>query len=342
MDSLAVLNKANFFICNSCGYGMISDDFGKKLDNVKHKNSNGYPCNEPLYRSSLGHEFQTDVIFLKFRDFDMKNTDKAWSVLYSLLEGLSKALNIDRKELAGCIQWYRDKSTPEGNFGCILFDNTPGGAGYVRKLQNKDVFIRMLTYGKNIVENCNCGGEAKDTACYSCLCNYYNQRQHDKLKRKYAIDFYNELSKDNHIVEKMEEIKLDNQKIDISEVNKVTKEAKIEFCDKGRYIEGDSITEIWEELLEDCEDDKDKLFIQSIVRKTKKLNVAKPTYYKETVKNLDNGDEIEVDEIWKDLKIMLFLSDNYDNYNKAQKTGWTCFCSKDDIVDELIKKIERS
>lgn len=342
MDSLAVLNKANFFICNSCGYGMISDDFGKKLDNVKHKNSNGYPCNEPLYRSSLGHEFQTDVIFLKFRDFDMKNTDKAWSVLYSLLEGLSKALNIDRKELAGCIQWYRDKSTPEGNFGCILFDNTPGGAGYVRKLQNKDVFIRMLIYGKNIVENCNCGGEAKDTACYSCLCNYYNQRQHDKLKRKYAIDFYNELSKDNHIVEKMEEIKLDNQKIDISEVNKVTKEAKIEFCDKGRYIEGDSITEIWEELLEDCEDDKDKLFIQSIVRKTKKLNVAKPTYYKETVKNLDNGDEIEVDEIWKDLKIMLFLSDNYDNYNKAQKTGWTCFCSKDDIVDELIKKIERS
>lgn len=29
----------------------------------------------------------------------------------------------------------------------------------------------------------------QDSSCYSCLRNYYNQKHHDELKRKYVIDF---------------------------------------------------------------------------------------------------------------------------------------------------------
>ena len=64
--------------------------------------------------------YKRQVVFLKFRDIEMRQIERAWTILYSLLEGLSRALNIDRKELSGCIQWYRDNSTPMGNFGCIL------------------------------------------------------------------------------------------------------------------------------------------------------------------------------------------------------------------------------
>jgi len=51
----------------------------------------------------------------------------------------------------------------------------------------------MLEAGAQVVNGCTCGGKEADTACYSCLCNYYNQKQHDILKRRYAIDFFNSL-----------------------------------------------------------------------------------------------------------------------------------------------------
>ena len=46
-------------------------------------------------------------------------------ILYSMLEGLSRTMNIDRNELSGCLQWYRENDNTPGNFGFVLFDNTP-------------------------------------------------------------------------------------------------------------------------------------------------------------------------------------------------------------------------
>ena len=90
------------------------------------------------------------------------------------------------------MHWYRnEKFAGLGNYGFVLFDNTPGGAGYVRQLRDIPTFIGMLESGAHVVNGCTCGGEEADTACYSCLCNYYNQKQHDILQRRYAIDFFN-------------------------------------------------------------------------------------------------------------------------------------------------------
>lgn len=48
----------------------------------------------------------------------------------------------------------------------------------------------MLKSSYDVVNNCTCGKDnGGDSACYSCLCNYYNQKQHDILKRRYEIDF---------------------------------------------------------------------------------------------------------------------------------------------------------
>ncbi|MBO5387003.1 MAG: DUF1998 domain-containing protein, partial [Lachnospiraceae bacterium] len=196
MDSLAVLNESSFFVCELCGYGHIDDktsDYVISLPN--HKNPNGYKCgNERLKKYSLGHEFQTDVVFIKFTDIDISRADEAWTILYSMLEGLSRVMNVERNELSGCLQWYKNIEQGKGNYGLVLFDNTPGGAGYVRRLTNPQILESMLREGYRVVSNCDCGGELGDTACYSCLCNYYNQRQHDLLKRQYAIAFYQHFS----------------------------------------------------------------------------------------------------------------------------------------------------
>ncbi len=338
MDSLAVLNKTDFYICETCGYGKVDKKFTGSNVVYEHFSPSGHKCKGKLYKYSLGHEFQTDVVFLKFRDIEMRQRERAWTILYSLLEGLSRTLNIDRKELSGCIQWYRDNSTPMGNFGCVLFDNTPGGAGYVRKLENNEVFIKMLYYGKQVVNNCTCGGEAKDTACYSCLCNYYNQRQHDMLKRIYAIEFYDQFSINNEIIESMQEIKLDNTKCEKSN-DEYIPEVKLEFENQGMYQESNTNREIWTNLIEDCEDE-DFLIIDKIIRKSEAMNIEKPIY-NEVAKNTETDEEFMINEIWKQKKVMLFLSNNYEDYIKAKKTGWKCFCTKEEFdVNEFLKLIE--
>lgn len=193
MDELAVLNTSNFYICETCGYGeLLGNNFYDKVMRMEHDNPNGYPCsNQELIPLSLGHDFQTDVAHIKFVDQNIDTLPKAWTILYSLLEGLSRYLSIERSEISGTLHWYRNEFYGNvGHYGFVLFDQTPGGAGYVRELRDINVFKQMLRQGYLVVENCECGGEAKDTACYSCLCNYYNQRQHDLLQRIHAINFY--------------------------------------------------------------------------------------------------------------------------------------------------------
>lgn len=190
MDSLLILNNSKFYICEECGYGIIDNTKNVPTISEKHRNPNDYPCsNNKLNQLSLGHEFKTDVIYIKFKDEDIcgANIGKAWTILYSLLEGLSLYLEVDRNELSGCLHGYGE------DLGFVLFDNTPGGAGYVKQLKDEKSFIGMLENSYKVVSECTCGGEEGDTVCYSCLCNYYNQSRHSIMKRRFAIEFFDRL-----------------------------------------------------------------------------------------------------------------------------------------------------
>ena len=61
-----------------------------------------------------------------------------------------------------------------------------GGAGHVRRLVTEDgrCFQQVVETAIAITKGCNCS-----PSCYSCLRNYYNQKIHDLLNRKYAYDF---------------------------------------------------------------------------------------------------------------------------------------------------------
>jgi hypothetical protein len=91
MDELAVLNTSNFFICNTCGYGRVIDDSKDLVKKEKHQKPDGYTCScDTLTPYSIGHEFQTDVVLLKFVSENLVDLNEAWTILYALLEGLSK------------------------------------------------------------------------------------------------------------------------------------------------------------------------------------------------------------------------------------------------------------
>lgn len=348
MDSLAVLNESPFYICETCGYGKVYENSSGKLMECKHKNPSGYYCaSEKLISYALGHELQTDVLLIKFLDCEVCKQEEAWTILYSMLEGLSRNMNIDRNELSGCLQWYRENDNTQGNFGFVLFDNTPGGAGYVRKLIDATVLANMLREAFYIVSNCECGGETADTVCYSCLCNYYNQKQHDILKRKYAIEFFQQFSlsyKDEWPATRNEEVYVCPVVISQQPANEETyintkEHFQIEFGDDGQNQASETAEEIWNNLLEDCGTD-DEQWLVAEIRNRNIENIAKPVY-RQTVKILETDERIYTDLIWRSKKVMLFLDENKDSYEIAQKTGWYCFCTSEMFdIDEFLERIQ--
>jgi len=341
MDSLIVLNESNFYVCKTCGYTEIRNkDFSSYVETDKtHKNPSGYDCkNKGLYRYSLGHEFKTDVIMIKFpMYYKSREPAVAWTILYSMLEGLSRCLNIDRNELSGCLQWYHDEEYDIGNFGYVLFDNTPGGAGYVRELDDMEIMKQMLMNAYQVVDNCDCGGELKDTACYSCLCNYYNQKQHDLLKRKYAIDFFKELlcGRDGFDIIPVENSVPDEDFMIVQNESDVTGKLRVELCGKGRTVNN---KELWEELLEDYSDDsRDTAIIEKLRDMTANTHISDAIYNEFFVLPELSEEQYMASVVWQKERIMLFMSDMNDEYNTAKEGNWKCFSTTEGFdIDQFI------
>ena len=196
-DELVVINTANFYVCDTCGYSMVDKKFQNEsfvIEKKGHNNSYGKTCvNKKLDRRTLGHKFKTDVAYISVNRYLEK--EKAFSIVYALLEGISQFLGIERRDISGTLHYNKlNAGIWETNF--ILFDTVPGGAGHIRRIgkANDIQFISMLNKSLGIVKQCNCGeGSNGEAVCYSCLCNYYNQTHHDTIKRRYAIDFFEEL-----------------------------------------------------------------------------------------------------------------------------------------------------
>ena len=156
-----------------------------------HKNSRGYVCGfksegkaPTHYR--LSHVFKTDVAAITFWTADATDYETMVSVLYAVLEGLSKELDIERTDIKGCLHRVKWDGSGLPIYSLILYDAVAGGAGHVRRIVTEDgeVFERVLRKAFQIVNECKC-----EPSCYSCIRNYYNQKIHDQLDRRKAAAF---------------------------------------------------------------------------------------------------------------------------------------------------------
>ena len=187
-DSLAVVGLGEHIVCPLCGY---ATDKGETVLVEKHKNARGYECG---YRSNglpqipvrLSHVFKTDVASISFLTADAADDETMISVMYAILEGLSKELDIERTDIKGCLHRIKWEGSGQPIHSIILYDAVAGGAGHVRRIVTEDgqVFERVLRRAYEIVSECKCA-----PSCYSCIRNYYNQKIHDKLDRKKAAAF---------------------------------------------------------------------------------------------------------------------------------------------------------
>ena len=184
-DEMAILNRSPFYVCEQCGYAELDSESFFPKKKKKHKNPSGYYCqSEVLNKFSLGYTFKTDVVIIDFPDHQICNWNQGLSILYALLRGICLYLNIEEGDISGCLQML------DGSYSMVIFDNTPGGAGHAKRLDNAANLEGVLRQAYAIVSECTCGGPEGDSSCYFCLRNYRNQKYHDDIKRKYAIDFF--------------------------------------------------------------------------------------------------------------------------------------------------------
>lgn len=197
-----------FHICPMCGYGHPVPDAAmqslattpgsrrgrgrqRQKQSLKHKNPRtGRDCiaDSPIQRR-LGHSFITDVLEIRLTGLlpmqhhtsvNQDEKDLWYTLLYAFLEGASRALSIRRDDLNGTAYYYQPGIPP----ALILYDDVPGGAGHVRRINEALPAVFQAAYDH--VNRCECGPE---TACHQCLWNFYNQPLHEKLARGLAVNF---------------------------------------------------------------------------------------------------------------------------------------------------------
>lgn len=101
-------------------------------------------------------------------------------------------------------------------------------------------------------------------------------------------------------------------------------------CENGIDFSDMSYNEIWEEMRRWSETEKEKIFFAEMIKNSDDfLNSEKPIN-DGTVKIIETNEEIQVDLIWKNSKVLFFLYDNKENYEKVKDTDWKCYCITND------------
>jgi hypothetical protein len=172
-----------FYVCGGCGAGF-------RQRQKAHKTPYGQNCPGTLEQVSLGHEFVTDVMQLQFHprfNGDIESVWFAYSLAYALVEGAAEILEVPSNDLSATVAYGGQYPVPP----IILYDNVPGGAGLVARLEREDVFKACLeTARRRVSGNCKC---PESTSCYGCLRSYRNQFAHQYLQRGPVMNYLSDI-----------------------------------------------------------------------------------------------------------------------------------------------------
>jgi hypothetical protein len=164
------------YICNACGAGFVELQ-------ATHASPWGNQCAGTCARVSLGHEFVTDVVQVEFHlsptteDLEKGAAGLALGVATALFEGMAEVVDVPSGDLNVTIS----RGSLSGLPIIVLYDDVPGGAGLVARIEDPKVFHMSIESAYRRVEGgCQCG---ESTSCYGCLRNYRNQFAHPQLKR---------------------------------------------------------------------------------------------------------------------------------------------------------------
>lgn len=181
------LNGGGFKICPKCGKQLRGNKCDGRL--------NGKPCTGVIpheAKYALGFKQDTDTLHMRFTSAphillpEPDNLSFWLSLTYAILQGASRALQIERKDIEGLL--FPEQAGSYWRQSIVLYDKVPGGAGHVKRIQ--DEIDRVIAAAIEIV-SCTC-----EKSCYRCLREYGNQFEHHMLDRNPILNFLRALDAD--------------------------------------------------------------------------------------------------------------------------------------------------
>ncbi len=170
-----------FVLCQDCGHSEPRHSFksGKKHKKLRPGNEDceKFPSGRPL---AYGHRFQSFCLIVR-PDQVIPSIE---SLSFALKKGLCQFLDIETFDIGVSWRWRSNSRAVEGSPAeIILYDRTPGGAGFVKDGFNQ--WSQVTEKAHQICSSCNC-----QAACYECLKDYDNQSHHEELDRHRASRYF--------------------------------------------------------------------------------------------------------------------------------------------------------
>lgn len=188
---------SRFTVCAHCGaVAEAREDRGRERPERLHqgwcrvRSAAVAPDPKPLL---LYHELVTEAIRILAPVSMFEVDERLASFKGALLLGLRAILGGDPAHLEITRSDAPNRGGVEGRKQfLVLFDNVPGGTGYLARMAEPDQFRRLLESARDVIEHCPCTGEGR-TACHRCLMGVVDRTEYDLVRRDLARDMINEL-----------------------------------------------------------------------------------------------------------------------------------------------------
>jgi len=143
---------------------------------------------------SLMTESGNDVISIQLTgSFNGDEEVFAKTLLNSFIQSICTVLNLDDDEIGGL---YQPISGQNGKV--IIFETSEGGTGTLSSIVSDTGLLRKISLkALNILHYDETGNDLTDAcskSCYSCICTFYNQRDHKFFDRSVVKEFLLQLS----------------------------------------------------------------------------------------------------------------------------------------------------
>ena len=170
-----------FMLCKTCGCSEPLRSFNGTRGHKRLREFLGtMTCTEehPWTKElAYGHRFQSFCLIAR----PSRPTHSVESLAFALQKGLCKAIDIEPSGIGVSWRWLVKRS-PATGVEIILYDNSPGGAGFIK--EGFDNWQQVVKLAREICGSCTC-----EKACYDCLKDYSNQSYHEKLNRLSVSEF---------------------------------------------------------------------------------------------------------------------------------------------------------
>jgi ATP-dependent helicase YprA (DUF1998 family) len=182
-----------FVLCTTCGRSSPRRDFKK---GAKHQRLRPFmrnmDCQSPnlwgtgQHGIAYGHEFRSFCLIVRPKE----RSDSVESLMFALQKGMCRVLELDASDIGVSRRWLNQRTDPSAGVEIILYDRTPGGAGFVE--EGKTRWTEVLAAAIDICQTTP--SHTCEMACYDCLKDFGNQSYHDKLDRHSVLRFFDVLS----------------------------------------------------------------------------------------------------------------------------------------------------